>query len=205
MKKIFALFLIIAVFVFTALAQNSENPQQPGAFKVGDRVEVEVIADSGKWFPATISEIMDEGYTYKVKVAPYDDGKEVSRNIHFKRVRAVSIESSNSSGKTDNNKTNSGKLVFGKYGCTSSKYNSSTGFYEYTPHGSFVISTDGKYSYIGFEKPSKGTFTIDEKGVLHFKSGYLDGGEATPIDRPNKFFLVYPTIPDNRWTCGLVE
>ena len=61
MKKIFALFLIIGTFVFTALAQNPENPQQPRAFKVGDKVEVEVIADSGKWFPATVSEIMDDG------------------------------------------------------------------------------------------------------------------------------------------------
>ena len=96
-----------------------------------------------------------------------------------------------------------GKLVYGKYGCTASKYRN--GSYEYTPRGSFVISTDGKYAYNGFEQTSKGTFTVNENGALLFKGGYLDSGEATPIDRPNKFFLVFPTIPDNRWTCGLVE
>jgi hypothetical protein len=96
-----------------------------------------------------------------------------------------------------------GKLVYGKYGCTASKYRN--GSYEYIPRGSFVITANGKYTYNGFEQPSKGSMTVDEKGAIHFKDGYLDGGEATPIDRPNKFFLVFPTIPDNRWTCGLIE
>jgi len=96
-----------------------------------------------------------------------------------------------------------GKLVFGKYGCTASKYRN--GSYEYIPRGSFVISKDGKYAYNGFEQPSKGTFTVTDAGAIQFKGGYLDGGEATPIDRPNKFFLVFPTIPDNRWTCGLAD
>ena len=98
-----------------------------------------------------------------------------------------------------------GDLIYGKYGCTSSKYNSSSGSYEYTPRGSFVISENGKYVYYGFEKPSEGTFMVDGNGNLTFKSGYFDGGEATKIDRPNKFFLVFPTIPGNRWTCGLAE
>lgn len=95
-----------------------------------------------------------------------------------------------------------GKLVYGKYGCTASKYKN--GSYEYVPRGLFVIAENGKYSYNGFEKQSSGTFTVSENGAINFKSGYLDGGEATPIDRPNKFFLVFPTIPDNRWTCGLI-
>ncbi|HXG82460.1 MAG TPA: hypothetical protein VNI84_00405, partial [Pyrinomonadaceae bacterium] len=93
--------------------------------------------------------------------------------------------------------------IFGKYGCTASKYRN--GSYEYVPRGSFVIFADGKYTYNGFEEPSKGTFTVAETGAINFKGGYLNGGEATPIDRPNKFFLVFPTIPDNRWTCGLVD
>lgn len=96
-----------------------------------------------------------------------------------------------------------GKLVFGKYGCTASKYRS--GSYEYVPRGSFVVSKDGEYAYNGFEQPSKGTFTVTDAGAIQLKDGCLDGGEATPIDRPNKFFLVFPTIPDHRWTCGLVE
>ena len=94
-------------------------------------------------------------------------------------------------------------LVFGKYGCTASKYNG--GFVQYTPKGSFVIEKNGRYTYYGFKKPSAGTFTVDKKGNLLFKGGYFDGGEAEKIDRPNKFFLTFPANPDHRWTCSLVK
>lgn len=94
------------------------------------------------------------------------------------------------------------KLAYGKYGCTASRY--SGGSYEFIPRGSFTITPAGKYTYNGFEKPSTGTFTVDKAGNLLFKGGYLDGGKAEKIDRPNKFFLVFPTNPDHRWTCTLV-
>lgn len=95
-----------------------------------------------------------------------------------------------------------GKLQYGKYGCTASRY--SNGSYEFIPRGSFTITPAGKYTYLGFEKPSSGTYTVDKEGNLLFKGGYLDGGKAGKIDRPNKFFLVFPTNPDHRWTCTLV-
>lgn len=104
------------------------------------------------------------------------------------------------------NKTNnkiSATLIYGKYGCTASKYRN--GEVEYTPRGFFTISKNGQYTYYGFKQPSSGTFTVDKSGNLFFKGGYFDGGKAEKIDRPNKFFLVFPTIPDNRWTCGLVD
>lgn len=104
--------------------------------------------------------------------------------------------------KTANTKT-SPAPVYGKYGCTASKYNN--GNIEYIPRGFFTITKDGRYTYNGFSKPSSGTFSVDKNGNLLFKGGYFDGGKAEKIDRPNKFFLVFPTIPDNRWTCGLVE
>ena len=94
-------------------------------------------------------------------------------------------------------------VVYGKYGCTASKYRN--GGYEYIPRGFFTLEKGGRYTYNGFEKPSTGTFTVDEQGNLHFKGGYFDGGKAEKIDRPNKYFLVFPSNPDNRWTCGLVE
>lgn len=88
---------------------------------------------------------------------------------------------------------------YGEYFCTASKY--VNGAYEYLPRGSFKIAKDGSYTYSGFKNPSKGKFTVDQKGNLLFKGGYFDNGKAEKIGRPNKFFLVFPTIPDNRWTC----
>lgn len=94
-------------------------------------------------------------------------------------------------------------LKYGKYSCTASKFRN--GSYEYIPRGSFTIDKNGSYSYLGFEKPSTGKFVIDKAGNLLFTGGYLDKGQAEKIDRPNKFFLVFPTNPDNRWTCTCVE
>lgn len=102
-----------------------------------------------------------------------------------------------------NAQTNSVSLKYGKYSCTASKYRN--GSYEYIPRGSFTISKNGTYSYLGFSKPSNGKFSIDKDGNLLFKGGYFDKGKAEKIDRPDKFFVVFPTIPDNRWTCSCVE
>lgn len=97
----------------------------------------------------------------------------------------------------------SADIKFGKYGCTATKFrNGST---EYVPRGFLTLDKTGSYVYEGFEDPSRGKYTVDEKGNLQFTGGYLDGGEATKIDRPNKYFLTFPANPDNRWTCGWVE
>lgn len=202
--KIFTKFtialLIAFVLSYTAFGQAAE----PGSLKAGQRIEVEYYPNSNKWIPATIIEVVNDGYAYKVKVAPYGDGKEITDNIHFKRVRIASTADSKLPD-ANNNKTPpiSDTLVFGKYSCTSSEYNG--GEVKYISRGSFVISRDGKYTYYGFKKPSTGTFTVDEKGNLLFKDGYFNGGKAEKIDRPNKFFLVFPANADSRWTVGLVE
>lgn len=94
-------------------------------------------------------------------------------------------------------------LKYGKYGCTASKYNGS--YYETIPKGYFTIAANGTYIYYGFKKPSTGKFSIDSKGNLLFKGGYFDGGKAEKIDRPNKFFITFPSNPDNRWTAGFVD
>ncbi|RYZ47781.1 MAG: hypothetical protein EOO14_23060 [Chitinophagaceae bacterium] len=96
-----------------------------------------------------------------------------------------------------------GNVVYGKYSCTATKYQN--GSYEFIPRGSFLLEKNGSYKYNGFEKPSMGTFTVNEKGDLFFKGGYFDGGKAEKTDRPNKFLLVFPSNPDNRWTCSFVE
>jgi hypothetical protein len=102
-------------------------------------------------------------------------------------------------------RTHAAALTHGKYGCVSSKFKVASGTYEYSPRGSFTVSASGEYSYIGFDKPSTGKFSFDqESGKISFNGGYLDKGEATPIKgENNRFYLVTPTLPDHRWTCGL--
>lgn len=58
-------------------------------------------------------------------------------------------------------------LKFGKYGCTATKY--INGFYQYSPKGAFTINKNGSYTYLGFEKPSTGKFSVDEKGTFNLK------------------------------------
>ncbi len=94
-------------------------------------------------------------------------------------------------------------VVFGKYNCTATKYQN--GNYEFIPRGSFLLSKNGSYQYNGFEKPSIGTYAVNEKGDLLFKGGYFDGGKAEKTDRQNRFLLVFPSNPDNRWTCSLAD
>jgi hypothetical protein len=118
----------------------------------------------------------------------------------------VAPPSSNRPIPTSNAPGSTTPIIAGKYGCTASHYNARTGAYEYLERGAVMLSAGGTYRYLGFEQPSTGSYRHDAgSGVLTFRGGYLDGGEATPIDRPNKFFLVFPTNPDNRWTCTLTE
>jgi hypothetical protein len=97
------------------------------------------------------------------------------------------------------------QLAHGKYGCVSSKFKAASGTYEFSPRGSFTVSPNGEYSYLGFEKPSMGRYAFDEaSGKITFTGGYLDKGEATPIKGDsNRFYLVTPTLPEHRWTCAL--
>lgn len=97
-----------------------------------------------------------------------------------------------------------GGLSAGKYGCTSSVY--SGGSYEFQPRGSIVLAADGTYQYLGFEQPSPGRYRFNAEGKFSFEGGYLNGGEATPFeDRPGRFALVAPELPEHRWTCGMVD
>lgn len=94
--------------------------------------------------------------------------------------------------------------VAGRYGCTASR--ATADGIEYQMKGSITLAADGAYTYQGFEQPSAGRFQADSGGVLYFAGGFLDGGEATPVeDRPGKFFVVAPGIPEHRWTCGQGE
>ncbi len=190
MKRV--LFAVAAALFFLAAA--------PGAFKPGQHVEVEYIPDSGKWLPATIVEVLNDGYSYKVKVAPYGDGKTIVADIHYKRVRAAANVPKRKNAVTA---PTVGSLVFGKYGCTASTYAGTA--VEYQPRGFFTLSKNHTYTYSGFRKPSAGSFRVDSHGNLVFQGGYFGGGLATKIDRPNKFFVTFPSNPDNRWTCGLVQ
>lgn len=94
-------------------------------------------------------------------------------------------------------------LKYGKYKCTATKYRG--GSYEYIPRGSFTLNKNGTYSYAGFAKPSTGKFTTDKAGNLAFAGGYLDKGAAEKFAGEDRFFVVFPSNPDNRWTCSCVE
>ncbi|MDF2439257.1 MAG: hypothetical protein JWN98_241 [Abditibacteriota bacterium] len=196
-------FLVPPAWAQGAVAQTANTAQvgspkpsipKPGAFKIGDKIEADYLG----WYPGKVIEVLYNGDQYKIELYPPDGGKSFVYLFPKFRLRAATA-----SPLPKNNTQPSGKLVFGKYGCTATSYRG--GFVEYIMRGSFVISKSGQYTYYGFQKPSKGRFTVDKSGNLHFKGGYFNGGKAEKIDRPNKFFLTFPANPDHRWTCGLVN
>lgn len=94
---------VLTVAVFTVLAATPlraqrhvtvasmrttlDGAKEPNAFATGDSVEVE-YARRGEWIPARVTDVVNEGYAYTVDLAPYDDGKTISAQIHYSRVRA---------------------------------------------------------------------------------------------------------------------
>ncbi|MEO6682699.1 MAG: hypothetical protein ABIN48_07710 [Ginsengibacter sp.] len=94
-------------------------------------------------------------------------------------------------------------VKIGKYNCTASKYNN--GSYEFIPRGSVRLDKNGNYTYLSLQKPSTGKYSVDKNGSILFKDGYLDKGKAEKTDRPDKYLLVFPSNPDNRWTFTWVE
>lgn len=100
-------------------------------------------------------------------------------------------------------KAASGTLAPGKYGCVASVFHN--GEYALIPRGSVVLGGSGGYTYSGFEAPSRGTYAATASGSLAFRGGYLDGGEGRKTERAGPFFLTFPSCPDNRWTCSLVD
>jgi hypothetical protein len=183
---------LLLVFFFHTSTHSQTTADNLASYKVGDKVEAEYTT----WYPGKIVEILYGGDQYKVELYPPDGGRPFIYQFPKFRLRpstkpALVVTADDT------------KLIYGKYGCTATEYRN--GSYNYIPRGSFTINKNGKYSYAGFQKPSSGTFTVTRDGNLLFKGGYLDGGKAEKIDRPNKFFLVFPTNPDNRWTATLVS
>ncbi|RTQ49977.1 hypothetical protein EJV47_10045 [Hymenobacter gummosus] len=171
--------LLLGLFVSLPLAaQSSYTANQ----------QVEVLWKE-RWYKATI--LSASAKTYKVHYDGY--GSSWDETVPASRIRPLS--SPGSPGKA--------ALKYGKYGCSASRYVS--GQYEYSPKGSFVLARNGTYAYYGFDKPSTGKFTVAASGVISFSGGYFNGGEATPmVDRENRYYVVFPNNPDNRWTCSWV-
>jgi hypothetical protein len=194
--------LVVPVHVATAQTAATVTP---GAFHVNDRVEVEYVPNSGKWLPATVVDVQNDGFAYKVRVAPWGNGATTETSIHFKRVRAASAASATPVPATPETPPSRGAvhLASGRYGCTSSQFSSSAHAIEYTPRGSIELAADGTYRYLGLQTPSAGKYQRDASGKLAFSGGYLNGGEATPIEgETNRFQIVTATLPGGRWTCG---
>ena len=88
----------------------------------------------------------------------------------------------------------------GRFGCTRSVYDSSSGTFEFQPRGFVEFDDGGGYAYRGFENPSEGR-VVAEGAVRRFEGGHLDGGEFVPVeDRPGQFTLTAPGIVE-RWSC----
>jgi len=185
--------LFLLLFPLAACTQNGTSTKV--TFKVGDQVEAK---HTTAWYPAKVVQVLRNGQQYKVELYPTNGGKAFTTLLDKSRIRAAAKKQEANTNST----TNIGNVKVGKYTCTASKY--VNGSYEFIGRGSFTITKDGKYTYNGFEKPSTGTYKVDKDGNLLFSGGYFDGGKAEKIDRPDKYFLVFPSNPDNRWTCTLV-
>ncbi|WP_207496949.1 agenet domain-containing protein [Aridibaculum aurantiacum] len=184
MKNIFILVLINLIISSVAFAQAKPA--------VNQQVEVNW---KGKWYKARILEV--KGNNYKVRYDGYSS--KWDETVTAARIRGLNAEKP-----AANTASAKPAVKTGKYGCTASKY--SGGSYTYLPKGSFELKANGAYAYNGFEKASNGTFAVGSGGVITFSSGYLNGGEATPMEgSENRYYLVFPTIPDGRWTCRLLD
>ncbi|WP_207428806.1 hypothetical protein [Pedobacter sp. SYSU D00535] len=176
-------FIVYILLTYPAFAQQRFEPKQ--------LVEVEW---KGKWYKARILEVQGNHYKihYEGYAASWDETVPASR-----------IRIADQKGKPREAASAQASVRFGKYGCTASKY--SDGSYTYIPKGSFQLNKNGTYAYNGFSKASTGTFSVDASGVISFRQGYFNGGQATPIQGyDNRYYLVFPTIPDGRWTCSLI-
>ena len=205
MRRLFSAVLTLLATLALGARAGHAQAAAPGAFRAEQRVEVEYIPDSGRWLPATVVEVVNDGYSYKVSLSPGGDGRMVQTNIHFKRVRAAAAAPAPIARPAPPAPPSARVLAPGRYGCTSSAYSAASGAYEYTPRGSFEVATNGAYRYHGLRNPSAGRYTYDATaGKIAFQGGYLNRGVATAMeDRPGRFYLVFPTIPGGRWTCGL--
>ena len=184
MKTRFLLIISTLFFFLITAAQTS--------FTKNQKVEVEW---KGKWYKATVLEVKNNGYRihYDGYASSWDE------TVTAGRVRPVNGGPSAPAPSQVKN-----GLKYGKYNCTASRY--AGGSYEYLPKGSFLLNKNGSYAYNGFSKPSTGTFMVDANGVISFKGGYLDKGQATPMEgQENRYYLVFPTIPDGRWTCKWIQ
>jgi hypothetical protein len=82
------------------------------------------------------------------------------------------------------------KPVYGKYGCTSSRY--SGGQVQYTPKGSFVIKANGTYTYYGFKEPSNGKFTVDKAATCFLQADILMAAKPKRLIGQTNFFSPFP-------------
>ena len=175
------IFCFLLSFFYSLLAYSQSN------FTVNQKVEV---LWKGRWYKATVLTV--KGNAYKIHYDGYASSWD--ETVPKNRIRNINTES----------KTGASIVKYGKYSCTAMKY--INGQYEYLAKGSFVLSKDGSYTYYGFEKPSIGKFKVDASGVISFSGGYFKGGEATPMEgQDNRYYVVFPTIPDGRWTCSWVS
>ncbi|HEX2188579.1 MAG TPA: hypothetical protein VHG51_06745 [Longimicrobiaceae bacterium] len=171
--------------------QPGYTPKRPAAMapvramQPGDELEAR---SRGKWHPARVVAV--RGAEYRV----HFDGQPVSADEWVPQGRLRYFPGG---------PAQTHRLTAGKYACTASRHDASSGGYRFDPKGSVVLLADGRYQYLGSTQPSPGRYRIDTVSrAVSFTGGHLDGGVATPmVLRPGRFYLTAPRIGE-RWTCG---
>jgi hypothetical protein len=194
--------VLTAAMILPTRALTAQAAPTPGAFKPNDRVDADYLGND-KWIPATVLEVENDGYSYKLHGDPYRNGRGMDFILHFKRVRAASAAASKNAPAPARAAGPAAPLA-GKYGCTESIYHPS-GF-EIEQRGFIVLRPDGGYQYLGMG--SAGHYRYDAAtGVTSFTDGYMDGATATAVDgrRDRMFFVPYARSQRKlRWTCTRV-
>ena len=198
-RSLIASALLLAVLATTRPLSAQAQPA-PNVFKAGARVEANYLGNT--WIPATVVEVENDGYDYKLSGYPYGGAKPSIFILNYKRVRAAGAGPVQAPAPAP---AAAGPVapIAGKYGCTQSIWHPSG--YEIEQRGFITLGANGSYHYA---MGTAGRWRYDAtKGVTTFTGGYMDGATATSVDgRRDRIFLVPWTRSERkgRWTCTKV-
>jgi hypothetical protein len=212
---------IVSGLLLYSEAKAQQTPSR-NPFKIGDKVQGNLQG----WKTGKVVKVLKGGQMYEVELNSNAGAKPTRHILPAARVRVATTIAPvgkawmNSSSRTTStpkanvapkvsvaSKGNKfGPPIIGKYGCTETIYNYSSGTFDYEMRGSFTLAANGTYNYPGMK--SSGRHSYDAKNdLIVFKGGFFDGATATFLDQKDKLRLELPTGNERkrRWTCGLVK